>query len=508
MGQEKPEKKKGKFRIFLKWAARVIFGLFLLVLIYFQAPWKLLAFLGGLYLADIFLKQPYLRYFRFAVLAGVLVLAIWVFLPEEYEGWEPVVFKDKIDRFNYAYMPDDANNALAVYKKIFEEYDSEYFNIDFDEEVDDHVSSKPWTAQEYPEAAIWLSDRYDAMERIREAAEIETFYLPIDSNDIYGFSDFTRMFRPISYLFVRQFYLELGNGDIDGAMDELVVIFKISKQLANQPSTIYNLISITPGGLALYRVNDLLVDYELDDEQLGRLKGYLEKYRLDTEKMLEASVEQEKLMSKVFWVSWTYEQKDGKYRFMRSKECGSSCGATVTIKNEYIRERGKRLGAFIKWFFLPNDPEVISTMIEDGWSDIQSGEKLGRFKLNYNYSMRHLAQNVMDGLKGVKRVADKYDTAFDGSLIVLKLREFKNTHGKWPETLDGLGVDGVDLDKYIYKKIDDEDFVLYSIGENGVDDGGYRSRGCMGPSYSGPAVKDDRLIVPRSIEELEKLMEK
>jgi hypothetical protein len=83
-----------------------------------------------------------------------------------------------------------------------------------------------------------------------------------------------------------------------------------------------------------------------------------------------------------------------------------------------------------------------------------------------------------------------------GSRILIALRRYKNTNGRWPETLDGIKdlvpeeilVDSINGGSFVYK-LTEENFTFYSKGENNIDDGG---------EYSNKSGADDWPIWPTS----------
>ena len=172
-------------------------GLLVLLLIaalIFQAPWKVTVLLFIILAACTVLPKPYRKWFWIYVAAVVLVLIIWVFLPEDNEGWRPYTFDEELAALEAKYAIPDSDNAAKIYDELLKSYDGERFvypdlssvdigdaNIveymklskkakpkntfypDFwDEELEDLTISKPWSSKDYPELVKWLKEKHES----------------------------------------------------------------------------------------------------------------------------------------------------------------------------------------------------------------------------------------------------------------------------------------------------------------------------------------------------------
>jgi hypothetical protein len=70
-----------------------------------------------------------------------------------------------------------------------------------------------------------------------------------------------------------------------------------------------------------------------------------------------------------------------------------------------------------------------------------------------------------------------------GSRILIALRHYRNKNGRWPEVLDGIKelvpeeilIDPMNGGSFVYK-LTEENFTLYSKGQNNIDEGGERQQ--------------------------------
>jgi hypothetical protein len=106
------------------------------------------------------------------------------------------------------------------------------------------------------------------------------------------------------------------------------------------------------------------------------------------------------------------------------------------------------------------------------------------FRLNFTYLIEHLALDSSAALN--YRFHDLYlrvKADKRGCRLIVALRRYKNKHGRWPETLDGIKdlvpaeilVDPINGGSFVYKLFE-VDFTLYSKGKNNIDEDGERDR--------------------------------
>ncbi|HEW79197.1 MAG TPA: hypothetical protein ENH34_04430, partial [Phycisphaerales bacterium] len=177
MVEEKQENKKpGIFRRILKWIGLGLLALLLIAAIYFQAPWKVITLLVVLLLACTALPKPARKWFWLSVGVVVIALIIWVFLPDDSEGWRPYKYnfdKELASMETVRSIPNE-QNAAAIYNKLLESYDANVLDpISLGADVFNSIYSGIWLSKEYPEAAKWLKGQQSTIETLLEAAKIE-----------------------------------------------------------------------------------------------------------------------------------------------------------------------------------------------------------------------------------------------------------------------------------------------------------------------------------------------
>ncbi|GAI53057.1 unnamed protein product, partial [marine sediment metagenome] len=88
MPKEEQEKKKpGIVRRIFKWIGLGLLTLLIILGLVFQAPWKVITLLLIVLAACRILPKPTVKWFWLSVGAVVIALIIWVFMPDDTEGW-------------------------------------------------------------------------------------------------------------------------------------------------------------------------------------------------------------------------------------------------------------------------------------------------------------------------------------------------------------------------------------------------------------------------------------
>ena len=147
--------------------------------------------------------------------------------------------------------------------------------------------------------------------------------------------------------------------------------------------------------------------------------------------------------------------------------------------------------------------EAAIPQTKDNWADVSS--KIIEFETLYerkNLGLFYRLEFAWQGMgteDTVERTQEHYLQQLAnrrGSRILIALRRYRNTSGRWPESLDDVKslapaeifVDPINGSSFVYK-LTEENFTLYSKDKNNIDEGGERS------SDSGA---DDWLIWPTS----------
>ena len=158
MIEEKKEKKKkhGLVKRTFKWIGLGILILLILLALIFEAPKKLVILLLIILAAFTALPKPARKWFWLGVGALALVYIIWVFLPENNEGWRPYTFDEELAALEAKYAIPDEENAALGYDTIFETLDTDSNQPEFFLKTKPSSKDEPWLSKDHPETAEWL----------------------------------------------------------------------------------------------------------------------------------------------------------------------------------------------------------------------------------------------------------------------------------------------------------------------------------------------------------------
>ena len=218
-----PVKKTGKARLILKWICNVFLALLLILAVTFHAPWKVTTILAVVFLANTLAPQPIRKWFWRGVLAIVVTLAVWVFLPDKGD-WRAYTCEKELAAFEAQFLIPDAQNAAIIYTQLLEAYDSNTYYPDCldDFDLNELTQTKPFSSKDYPQVAHWLLERQDTIAPLIAACRKDRchFPLPLYADDPARWNHVAVM-RTWARLLVRAANNDLGDDRPDQALAKL-----------------------------------------------------------------------------------------------------------------------------------------------------------------------------------------------------------------------------------------------------------------------------------------------
>jgi len=529
MPEEK--KKRGIARRILKWIGLSALSLLLIAAIYFQAPWKVITLLVIFLLASTILPKPYRKWFWLSVGVVIVILIVWVFLPDETEGWRSYTFDKELAALEAKYAVPDSENAALIYNQAFETLGSDANEPNFFWDS----TRQFWNKKDHPETAQWLKERKGTIEKLMQASKMEKCYFPI-STDLMSLSlsNYLAPMRRCAYLFTSSANNDIAEGRIDVALKKYCSLIKMADHMRQQPTIIDTLVGIAIEGLAFGRFKAFTVTSDATEQHLNVIEKALAGIKHDWSVDLPKILESEKLMPKSMVAMFYEVNQKGKTRFsrdpfavmrhqMKEQLDANQIEDQETIKLlkssihplTYWQKKLIKVGTVLAWFYTPSTPQKAGAIIDAAYEkyyaianpnfDLRKEPKKTTKipRLNYRYLAEHLAGVPKQALHihdlCLRNIAQQRSCQ-----IIIALRRYKNKHGRWPESLDDIKtlvpaevfVDPINGSSFVYKLTDDN-FTLYSKGKNNIDeDGRYNSR--WDPNTLQNTVEqDDFLIWPR-----------
>jgi hypothetical protein len=177
MTEEKQEKKKrGIVKLIFKWIGLGLLTLLILGALVFDAPWKVIALLLIILAGCTILPKRTVKWFWLSVAAIIVILIIWVFLPDKDGNWQRYKynFDEELAAIEAKYVIPDELNAATIYNKLSQDYDEEDFYTNLSPEDQEKLPMRePWSSKEHPKIAEWIQQQQNTIEKLLEASKME-----------------------------------------------------------------------------------------------------------------------------------------------------------------------------------------------------------------------------------------------------------------------------------------------------------------------------------------------
>ena len=182
MTEEEKKEKRKKPAVLLKILKCFGLGVLIFLLIvglFFQVPLKINGLLLIFILACTALPKKALKWFWLSVAAVVIALVIWVFLPDDTEGWRPYTFDEELAALEAKRAVPDEENAARIYDELLGDYNLNVCPVDPNADVQLLLPVRePWKSNEHPRLAQWFEDKQGEIAKLLEASEIDKCRFP------------------------------------------------------------------------------------------------------------------------------------------------------------------------------------------------------------------------------------------------------------------------------------------------------------------------------------------
>lgn len=511
----------------LRWLWIFAWSVLLVASIVFHAPWKITVLCLILLLGAAAIPRRPRRYFWIAVGAAVLAAGIWIFLPNDSQGWRPYVFENEMEAFLAKYRVPDAENAAVIYEDIcrtWGEGDPNEPNVPDD--WYDRAKNGPWRGEDHQDIAAWLDYHGPVVNRLEEATGLEECFFEKSMRDwlapLAPEIPPTAEMRQMAFLLQTAANRDWGEHGLDASMERQFAVLKLGVHLSSQPEAIFALTGAAIEVLALEQFNRAMVQGDVDSNYLDRVDREVAAIRTDWRSIFEATLEFVRLQTKNLLAAGFYQVNEaGRVRYSRDI-FGLRRNPLYAAHSGYWEERANRIGIVMQWFAFPSDPVKMSAKIDNAYEknasmlDPMSGasDQLGsslslfvnadwpRFQWNFEYFADVMVSMSLDSHASLCIVFCRADTIRRGTAVIVALRRCKDDQGSWPQDLKAAATYGEDLSwtdawgrPFVYRPAADG-FVLYSTGENGVDEKGESRTEYDEESFTSTVLADDVMIWP------------
>jgi hypothetical protein len=485
MAEESQEKKKsGSVKRIFKWIGLGLLAVLLIAAIIFQASWKVITLLVIILAGCTVLPKPARKWFWLSAGVVLIALIIWVFLPEDDEGWRPYTFDKELAALEAKYVIPDEENAAFAYDEIFETLDIDSNQPEFFIKLKPSSKDEPWLTKDHPETAEWLKDKQKIIDRLIEISRIEKckFSIPVGPASLDLSMKRLPQIRRSTFLLVSAANNDIAEGRIDAALEKCLCIIQMAKHLYQQPALIYYQVGIAIEALGSLRLNRFVIEAQPRPEQLqliaNSLIGVENNWGADWRKVMDF----EKLYAKNMLCGMVYEvDSEGKTRLTRRSFASTIGQSPQQLPAEtYSRRKCAKLGTILGWLYFPSSPEKISeivdasfekyyAMAESGFDwDKEPSEFRPRWKVNYRSMVEMLTSLPGPAYYRIHEIYLRNLEIRRGSRLLTAIKRYYIEHGIWPASLDAIQsrapaeafIDPVSGNEFEYEK-HGERFSLY-----------------------------------------------
>jgi len=376
--------------------------------------------------------------------------------PVDYLAWRKAEFGGRV-----------RDNAAPLYEEAIAKFVE-------NEEVAALLGKTPFaelSAAQQQEVAAWVASNAAALEKFAEAAKKRDCWFEGASSDgslvglqILPYSGVRKLARVLA---VRA-EARRSEGDVDGAMDDALVILASARHSRSQPEVISHLVGIAISATAYEVIARVVNSAPVDTDWNGlfvRLKRG-DRQPVDLSRALQGDL------------AWSY---DAFQRFMRDTDGDGRLDLFALPE-----VRGETGDMPLKQ---PRALAELATAVRDSLELVRQAQSLRgsgyREKLD-QYEKRISADPDLWTLANISRIEQqrrRCDVMRRGTFILLKLHAFKAAGGSFPATLrEAMTGEDPTLcwdpfsDEDLVYRVTGKDFLLYSVGANGRDDRGNSER--------------------------------
>lgn len=514
-------------RRIIKWIGLGLLTLLIILTLFFQAPWKIITLLAIILAACTVLPKQMRKWFWFGVGAVALVYIIWVFLPEDNEGWRPYTFDDELATLEARYEIQDEENAALIYDEIFETLDTDSNQPEFFLKSTPSSKDDPWLSKDHPEMAEWLKDQQDTIAKLLQAARKDKCHFPIpaDSWDFGWHTERLAPMRQCAFLLVSDGNNDIAEDRIDAGLEKYLCIIQMADHQYQQPVAMDFLLASALEGIALTQLNRFVIEDRPTAEQLRIVSDSVRDLKNNWDSVFKKVLESDKLITKNDFCSMSYDvNSEGKVRLSRDPSASFRAAYPHEFPTlTYWQRKFYKAKTIFSWLSMPPSPQKVSEIFDDSfdiyddmtepdydWANqpqkfdsFFTKKHLYHIKLNLRYFARNIVYFSGGAYFSVHDTYLRSLAVLRASRVLIAVKQYRNEHGTWPNDLDAIRpnvpaealIDPQNNGSFVYK-LTGEPFTFYSKGKNGVDEEGRKSTTTDPNSYWPVPLEDDILFWP------------
>jgi hypothetical protein len=323
-----------------------------------------------------------------------------------------------------------------------------------------------------------LSGFDPAIEELRQACQRPYSRLPLKYEDGFDAAGellpYLATMKRCAQLFQLRILAELDNGQSEQALDDVKLLLRVTESVRGQPFLISHLVRVAMIAITLQPVYEGLAQHRWSAVQLVELQQALAKLDFLTDFQLALQGE------KIFAIQSFEKQRITREYKTVDDSSGTNKIRTVSLHwmpTAYFYQNELAFAQMHQQYILPlidqTNRIVAPSVLRQTLAAMQAQ---GRHYSPYKVQAIMLTPAIASGVKKFAMIQSQVDLA----RVACALECYYFAHGNYPETLDALAPqfigklphDIINGQPLHYRRTDDDQFVLYSVGWDEKDDGG------------------------------------
>ncbi len=338
------------------------------------------------------------------------------------------------------------------------------------------VASQPQTPAKDVLLALSVFD--PATEELREASQRPYARLPLNYDN--GFEDawkllpyLASMKRSAQYLQLR-IVAELDAGQSEKALDDLKLLLAVNGSIRGQPFLISHLVRIAIMAITLQPIYEGLVQHCWNDAQLKELEQVLAKEDFLTD--FKSAMQGEK----IFAIQTFERQRITRESEMMEEVDGTNKTVTISYRfmpSAFFYQNELNFARIHEQYILPLVDQTNRIVAPAALRETQAAVQ-AQMKHYSPYKIQALM--IFPAISGSVMKFARIQMQVDLVRVACALERYRLAHDQYPETLETLAPqfiaklphDIINGQPLHYRRTEDGQFVLYSVGWDETDDGG------------------------------------
>jgi hypothetical protein len=340
-----------------------------------------------------------------------------------------------------------------------------------------------------PEIAAWLEANQDALASFRGATQFEYhgMLVPSDDGSLIGIllPNLSPMRQLARTAIVEAKVLE-ANGDVDAAMGDYLDNLAVGAQASQGITLIENLVGMAIQSQTAESLLDSFAAPSGEDIDYAQLAENLEAKYQPTRRITECFQGERAMVLDFVQRSYDWNPDTGHYRVSleglehldQTYELTNGDPIKVTAMAFVLAAIGfeNMVGRVNEHYdALTADASLPYPDAKEALEELDAEVGSPGFRMG-----NPVLSMLLPSLGRAHHHATRNDTTRAATMLITNLKAYRQQHGTYPDSLDVFGdaemvFDPFTGDRFAYHR-DGDDFTLYSLGGNGVDDGGVHDR--------------------------------